>query len=78
METTYGKAQRETPTARWTDDLLKRNRWGIVGFRWHQAGHAGNQLGRPMFSSGQQQADMMTIMMQTTFDYNEGKAGGNS
>ena len=30
---------------------------GVVGSRWHRTGHAGNQLGRPMFSSGQQRAD---------------------
>ena len=29
---------------------------------WHRTGHPGNQLGRPiMFSSGQQQSDMMMM-----------------
>ena len=51
------------PPARWTDDLVKtaRSRWMQVSSRCH--GHAGNQLGRPMFNSGQQQADMMMMMM---------------
>ena len=32
---------------------------GVVGCRWYRTGHAGNQSGRPMFSSGQQQTDMI-------------------
>ena len=34
---------------------------GVVGCRWHPTGHTGNQLGRPMFSSRQYQADMMMV-----------------
>ena len=37
---------------------------GVVGCRWHQTGQTGNQLGRPVFSSGQQQANLMMIMLK--------------
>ena len=58
VETTYGKAQHEMAT--WQMD--RRPRQGVVECRRHRTGHAGNQLGRPMFSIGQQQADMMMTM----------------
>ena len=45
VETTYGKAQRETATC-----------------QMNRRPHPGNQLGRPMFSSGQQWAEMMMMM----------------
>ena len=52
-----GKRSLRRPTARCTDDLVKLR--GVVGCRWHRTDHAKNQSGRSMFSSGQQQADMM-------------------
>ena len=42
---------------------------GVVGCRWHRTGHAGNQLGRPMFSSGQHRAEMMMMKLQSHTQY---------
>ena len=36
---------------------------GVVGCRWHRTSYVGNQFGRPMFYSRQQQADMMMMVM---------------
>ena len=50
-----GKAQRETATCQM-----------VIGCRGYRTGYAGNQLGKPMFSNGQQRAGMM--MMKRTHD----------
>ena len=54
VETTYDGHLSDEPTT----SLRLR---GVVGCSWHLTGHTGNQLGRPVFSSGQQQADMMMM-----------------
>ena len=59
VETTFWKAQCETATCQM--DRRSRQDCQEFGCRWHRTGHAGNQLGKPMFSSGQQQADMMMM-----------------
>ena len=55
----YSKRSVGWPNARWTDELVK-----TAGSRWIQVALDPLRcklIGRPMFSSGQQQADMMMM-----------------
>ena len=56
--------QSATGEGHWPGEPMTSSRLrGVVGCRWHRTGYAGNKLGRPLFSSGQQRADMMMMMM---------------